>query len=91
MGEKWDQKDIPLEYMAKSEHLDMLGVRLLENYTKTRQENGDAIVQQVKNTIERWKSGKFMPLCDRTKSVNSYIFYKIWYKTAIIEKGMWIK
>ena len=82
---KWDQTDIPLYYLSKSEFIDMLGVELFSNYTKTRQENGNFAVELVKKKIDSWKGGKFMPFTDRAHSINSFILSKLWYRMASIE------
>ena len=82
---KWHQKDIPLNYLSKSEIIDMLGVKLYYNYTKTRQENGVIAIDKVKKKINTWKSGKYLPLTDRTHSVNTFILSKLWYKMGSIE------
>ena len=67
-----------LDNLSKSDFIDMLGIRLFSNPTVTRRENGEGMVQFVKNITDRWKSGKFMPLLDRTQSVNVYILTKLW-------------
>ena len=43
------------------------------------------MVQFVKNITDRWKSGKFMPLLDRTQSVNVYILSKLWYRCGAVD------
>ena len=87
MGEwkKWSQEEIPLNFLTKSDFLDMLGVKIYSNYTETRQKNGEMLVKGVKETIDRWKSGKFMAFTDRTSCVNTYVLSKIWYKTSAID------
>ena len=45
------QEDIPVNYIALSIHLDMIGVRLLATATKTRKVNGDILVDKIRNTI----------------------------------------
>ena len=87
MGEwkKWSQDEIPLNFLTKSDFLDMLGVKIYSNYTETRRKNGEMLVKGVKETIDRWKSGKFMAFTDRTSCVNTYVLSKIWYKTSAID------
>ena len=48
--------------MTLSDHLDMVGVTLMASWTKTRKVNGDALQLKVKNTINPWKAGKFLPV-----------------------------
>ena len=79
------QDDIPVNYIAISEHLDMVGVVLKATHTHTRKANGDILVDKVKQTIGRWQGGKFMPLTLRCHSVNSYCLPKIWFKCGSID------
>ena len=72
--------DLPVNYIAISDHLDMVGVILKSTYTLTRQANGENLVERISNTIGPWKGGKFMPLILRDHSVNSYCFSKLWFK-----------
>ena len=71
--------------LSKSDFIDILGIRLFSNPTVTRRENGEEMVQFVKNITDRWKSGKFMPLLDRTQSVNVYILSKLWYRCGAVD------
>ena len=59
--------------MTLSDHLDILGVTLMATWTKTRKANGDALQTKVKNTIQPWKAGKFLPLTSRTWSLNTTV------------------
>ena len=73
-------EDLPVNYVAISDHLDMVGVTLKANYTLTRQINGDQLVERVSKTIGPWKGGRFMPLTLRCHSVNTYCFSKLWFE-----------
>ena len=79
------KEDLPVQYIALSDHLDMVGVQLQATHTKTRKMNGDNVQERVKNTINPWKSGKFMPLTQRGHSVNNFCLSKVWFKTASID------
>ena len=72
---KWKNKlrleDLPVNYVALSDHLDMVGVILKASYTQTRQANGEKLVARVGNTIGPWRGGKFMPISLRCHSINS--------------------
>ena len=57
-----EQEDIPLRYMVLSDSLEMVGVELKATWSQTRKVNGDVIQTRVNNTINPWKSGKFMDL-----------------------------
>ena len=74
------QEDIPCPYMVLSDRLDMLGVELKATPTQTRKVNGDILQLRIKNTIDPWQAGKFMPLNQRPWSINSYALSKVWYK-----------
>ena len=77
--------NIPLPYLDKSEFLDILGVKLFAKFSTTRSENGKILIKKVSNTIDKWKSGKFLPLTDRPKSTNTYALSKEWYRAAAID------
>ena len=47
--------------------------------------NGDIIQIQVANTINAWKSGKFMDLTCRPWSVNCYALSKVWFKCHTVD------
>ena len=79
------QTDIPCEYMTLSDHLDMVGVTLMATWTKTRKENGDILQSKVRKTIMPWKSGKFLPLTQRSWSLNCYALSKVWFRSKCID------
>ena len=47
--------------------------------------NGEIIKKIVKNKMDNWKVGKFVPLTSRTLSVNTYCLSKLWYRTSSID------
>ena len=51
------QEDLPVRYIAMSEHLDMIGVELRATHTQTRKANGDLLQDRVKKIIGPWKGG----------------------------------
>ena len=79
------QEDLPVKYIAISEHLDMIGVVLKATHTQSRKANGDTLVDKVKNTIGPWKGGKFMPLSLRCHSANTYCLPKVWFKCGSMD------
>ena len=79
------QTDIPCEYMTLSDHLDMVGVTLMASWAKTRKANGDALQLKVKNTINPWKAGKFLPKTQRGWSLNCYALSKVWFKAKSVD------
>ena len=78
------QEDIPVKYIALSEHLDMVGVKLRSSFIQTRKVNCDELQQKVSNVIGPWKGGKFMPLSLRSHSINTYCLSKVWFKCPCI-------
>ena len=79
------QEDLPVNYIAISEHLDMVVVILKATHTQTRMANCDILLDKVKNTMGPWKGGKFMPLSLRCHSVNTYCLPKVWFKCGSID------
>ena len=71
------REDLPVYYIVMSNYLDMVGVKLLATYQKTRKVNCDELVDKVKNTTGAWKAGKFMPLISRPHSVITYCLSKV--------------
>ena len=67
--------------MTLADHLDMVGVTLKATWTQTRKVNGDEIQQRVDNTVKPWKAGKFMPITQRSWSLNSFALSKVWFRT----------
>ena len=78
------QEDIPCTYMTMADHLDMVGVTLTADWTKTRKENGEALQTKVKNTVQPWKAGKFLPITQRGWSINSFALSKVWFRAKSI-------
>ena len=78
------KEDLPIKYIALSDHLDMIGVKLMANYSDSRKVNCDALVKQIQVRIGAWCGGRFMSLCDRPTSINTYGLSKAWFKSASI-------
>ena len=70
--------------MTLADHLDMVGVTLKATWTQTRKVNGDAIQQRVDSTVKPWKAGKFMPITQRSWSLNSFALSKVWFRTRCV-------
>ena len=79
------QEDLPVRYIALSEHLDMIGVELRATHTQTRKANGDLVQDRVKKIVGPWRGGKFMPLTMRSHSANTYCLSKVWFKSASVD------
>ena len=77
------KEEIP--YVALSPHLDMVGVRLCADYRDSRAFNGEDLQQKIQRVISLWKGGNFMPLSQRSHSLNTYCLSKIWFKCPSIE------
>ena len=78
------REDLPVNYIVLSDHLDMVGVKLLATYQKTRKVNCDELLDKVKNTTGSWKTGKFMPLTSRPHSVNTFCLSKVLFRCSSI-------
>ena len=76
---KGDLTQLPIKYIALSEHLYMIGVELRATQTQTRKANGDLLQNRVKNIIGPWRGGRFMPLTIRSLSANNYCLSKVWF------------
>ena len=72
-------------YMTLSDHLDMVGVTLMASWVKTRKANGDAVQLRVKNTVNPWKTGKFLPMTQRGWSLNAYALSKVWFRAKSVD------
>ena len=80
-----EQEDIPLNYMVMTDSLDMVGVELKATWAQTKKANGDIIQTRVTNTVNSWKSGKFMDMTSRPWSINSYALSKVWFKCHSVD------
>ena len=47
--------------------------------------NGDIMTKKIKETMDKWKSGRFFPLTSRPWSVNTYALSKLWFRTGCID------
>ena len=45
------KEDLPVQYIALSEQLDMVGVQLMASYLHTRKSNCDVLQDKVKNVV----------------------------------------
>ena len=81
------QEDLPptCQYLKLSDCLDMVGVQIYATWTQTRKANGDIVTEKVKNLINSWKSGKFLPLTLRPWSINSFALSKVWFKCGSVD------
>ena len=79
------QEDIPLRYLLLSDSLQMVGVELKATWQQTRKANGDIVQSRVSNTINAWRSGKFVELTARPWSLNSYALTKVWYRSHTVD------
>ena len=63
----------------------MIGVKLRSTWTQTRKANGVTVQSMVENTARSWKSGKFMPLNQRSWSLNQYCMSKVFFRTHSVD------
>ena len=78
------EEDLPVDYIVLSDHLDMVGVKLMASYQQTRKVNGDDLQKKVQNIVGGWRGGKFMPLTNRPHSLNTFCLSKVWFKCSSI-------
>ena len=80
------QEDLPnqCQFICVSDHLDFVGVELRATFSQTRRVNSENLVSRVKNTVGPWKSGKFMPVTQRSYSANTYALSKVWFRCSSI-------
>ena len=71
--------------MVLSDSLEMVGVELKATWAQTKKANGDIIQTRVSNTVNAWKSGKFMDLTSRRWSLNSFALSKVWYRCHSVD------
>ena len=63
----------------------MVGVELRATWSQTKRANGEIVQKRVSDTVQLWKSGKFMELSLRCRSLNIYCFSKIWFRTHSVD------
>ena len=71
--------------MVLSESLEMVGVELKASWLQTRKANGDIVQARLSNTVNAWKSGKFMDLSCRPWSLNTFALTKVWFKCHTVD------
>ena len=80
-----EQEDIPLNYMVLSSSLEMVGVELKCTWAQTRKVNGDIIQKRIADTVNSWKSGKFMEVTSRPWSLNTFDLSKVSFKCHCVD------
>ena len=80
----WKQSDVPLDYMAVVDEINLLGVKLARNIAKTRATNGDELTKKVQTTIGCYKAGRFSPLVCRPYTANTFVMSKISYRSSVV-------
>ena len=83
------KEDLTHDFIMFSDHLEFEGVELRVKYMNIRRENGDILVQRIKNVTNPWKGGKFMDLTERSRVINCYMVSKICYicKSITLREG----
>ena len=82
---KWlNQETVPLPFLLVSDHLEILGVKIFENWSKTRQTAGNELKQKIKCIRDAWRGGRFYDFLIRPHVVNTYLFSNIWHKASAI-------
>ena len=62
----------------------MLGLQLKATYCQTRKINGEKTQKKFTDTVNPWRIGRFMPLNERSWSLNTYGLSKVWFKSHCV-------
>ena len=81
---RWSQADSPLNYMSIVSEINMLGVTLGRNSSKSRAANGEELVKRVQKKLSIYKSGRFSPLTCKPFTANTYLLSKITHRCGVI-------
>ena len=79
-----NQESVPLPFLLVSDHLDILGVKIFESWSKTRHQAGNELKQKIKSIRDTWRRGRFYDFLMRPHVVNTYLFSNIWHKASSI-------
>jgi hypothetical protein len=74
------QEDMPHEFIKLTDSLDFCGVTLKATFMLTRQANCEVLEQRMRDKVNPWRAGKFLPIVERGHSVNCYAFSKIFFR-----------
>ena len=79
------KEDLPsaCQYIALSDFLDMLGLKLFASFKKTRQICGNELQDKFQRTVGVWRL-RFMELTQRPFSCNTYLLPKAWYRCHVM-------
>ena len=79
-----NQETVPLPFLLVSDHIEILGVKFFESWSKTRRIAGDEIKQKIKRIRDTWRRGRFYDFLLRPHVVNTYLFSNIWHKASSV-------
>ena len=69
----WKQSNSPLDYMSVVQELNILGVKMTRSSVTSRNVNGEELVKRVRDTINGFKAGRFLPLVSKPWIANCYV------------------
>ena len=78
----WKQSNSPLDYMSVVQELNILGVKMTRSSVTSRNVNGEELVKRVRDTINGFKAGRFLPLVSKPWTANCYVMSKISYRSS---------
>ena len=78
------QETVPLPFLLVSDHLEILGVKFYESWSKTRHTAGTELKQKIKSIRDTWRRGRFYDFLLRPHVVNTYLFSNVWHKASSI-------
>ena len=79
------QENIPLPFLRVTDHLEILGAKFFESWSKTKNYIGENLVEIVKNKANKWKGGRFYELLQKPHIVNTWMFSNLWYNASVID------
>ena len=56
------QNTVPLPFLLVSDHLEILGVKIYEPWSKTRRAAGEELRSRIKSIRDKWRRGRFLLL-----------------------------
>jgi len=78
------QEAVPLPFLLVTDHLEILGVKMYESWSKTRRAAGEELEVKIKHIRDKWRRGRFYELLLRPHVVKTYLFSNMWHKAGSV-------
>ena len=79
------QENVPLPFLKVADHLEILGAKYFESWSKTRSYIGENLIETVKFKANKWSGGRFYELLQKPHIVNTWMFSNLWYNASVID------